>query len=98
LVGTGVLGVTALAIFVLISLRRAFIQASMPQGRIVPLLILMTIVVRSFTGDTFESGGLYCLITLVFVMGLRDKSFVKKGTSTPEEDVYASDPIPLGVG
>lgn len=77
LVGTGVLGVAALAIFILMSLRRAFLTAGRLQGRIVPLLILLAVAVRSFTGDTFESGGLYCLVTLVFVMGLRDQSFVK---------------------
>jgi hypothetical protein len=97
LVGTGVLGVGALAIFILMALRRAFMLALTPQGRVVPILILMTIVVRSFTGDTFESGGLYCLITLVFVMGLRDNWFAKK-TKVPKEDLYASDPLPVAIG
>jgi O-antigen ligase len=84
LVGTGVLGVAALMIFILMSLRRAFLLALRPGGRIVPLLILLPLAVRSLTGDTFESGGLYCLITLVFVMGLRDNWFFRKKKSVRE--------------
>jgi O-antigen ligase len=88
LVGTGVLGVAALVVFLLMSLRRAFLEGRRPSGRIVPLLILMSLAVRSLTGDTFESGGLYCLMTLVFVMGLRDNEFTRRrgpvGTLNPQ--------------
>jgi O-antigen ligase len=92
LVGTGVLGVAALLIFILMSLRRAFLLAMRPAGRIVPVLILAAMTVRSISGDTFESGGLYCLITLVFVMGLRDKWFGSKRVDGAEMSMPIPEP------
>jgi O-antigen ligase len=97
LVGTGVLGVAALALFLLISMRRAFLIALRPQGRIVPFLILMSLAVRGFTGDTFESGGLYCLITLVFVMGLRDNLFGRRRVVADKVTPVLSEPVPSSV-
>jgi O-antigen ligase len=96
LVGTGVLGVAALAAFLIVSMWRAFVLAIRPHARIVPLLALMTLAVRSFTGDTFESGGLYCLITLVFVMGLRDNLYSRTWVPTPEETEPAPKPVEAG--
>jgi O-antigen ligase len=96
LVGTGVLGVAALAAFLIVSMWRAFVLAIRPHARIVPLLALMTLAVRSFTGDTFESGGLYCLITLVFVMGLRDNLYSRTWVPTPEETEPAHKPVEAG--
>jgi O-Antigen ligase len=96
LVGTGVLGVAALAVFLFISLRRAFLLAWRAHGRIVPLLALTTIAVRSVTGDTFESGGLYCLITLVFVMGLRDVWFEKVKQEESEIPLHTREPVSAG--
>ncbi|MEA2508111.1 MAG: exopolysaccharide production protein ExoQ [Actinomycetota bacterium] len=97
LVGTGVLGTAALAIFLMITMRRAFLTALRPYGRIVPLLALSTLAVRSFTGDTFESGGLYCLLTLVFVMGLRDQYFVRPRASTRISSSGHAERVPVGV-
>ncbi|MDP9233759.1 MAG: O-antigen ligase family protein [Actinomycetota bacterium] len=96
LVGTGVLGVAALAAFLMVSMWRAFVLAIRPHARIVPLLALMTLAVRSFTGDTFESGGLYCLITLIFVMGLRDNLFTRTWVPTPEEIDHVPEPVEAG--
>jgi hypothetical protein len=96
LVGTGVLGLAALAAFLMVSMWRAFTLAIRPHARIVPLLALMTLAVRSFTGDTFESGGLYCLITLIFVMGLRDNFFARTWVPTPEEIEHAPGAVEAG--
>jgi O-antigen ligase len=98
LVGTGVLGVAALAVFLLMSLRRAFLLAWWPHGRIVPMLTLLALAVRGLTGDTFESGGLYCLITLVYVMGLRDKSFVRKRPPDLSEPISPPDEALASIG
>jgi hypothetical protein len=97
LVGTGVLGITALAFFLMITMRRAFLSALRPYGRIVPLLALSTLAVRSFTGDTFESGGIYCLLTLVFVMGLRDDYFVRPKSVRRVSSSERAERVPVGV-
>ena len=97
LVGTGILGVAALACFLMVTMWRAFWLATWPNARIVPLLVLMTLAIRSFTGDTFESGGLYCLITLIFVIGLRDNLFIrKKREPMPEEVIPDFEPVEVG--
>ena len=72
LVGTGLVGVTALALSFLIawgrSLRRAFDGAS----RIVPAILLTVLLLRTLTGGTIQGGGDLLLLFLTLALGLRD--------------------------
>jgi O-antigen ligase len=55
LVGTGLLGLALLAAALAISLHRAITLALDHRGSILPLLLIVVMLVRSFTGNTFES-------------------------------------------
>jgi O-antigen ligase len=55
LVGTGLVGLALLAAAAAVSLRRALALALDPRGSILPLLLLVVMLVRSATGNTFES-------------------------------------------
>jgi O-antigen ligase len=55
LVGTGLIGLALLAAAAAVSLRRALTLALDPLGSILPLLLLVVMLVRSATGNTFES-------------------------------------------
>jgi O-antigen ligase len=72
LVGTGVVGVALLAASYLVVLRRAFRSAVAPTGRVVPLVVLIVIAIRSVTGTTFEASGRSLLTLLVFALVLND--------------------------
>ncbi len=72
LVGTGIIGVSLLAAFVLVLLARAFKAALRRDGRIVPLLILSIVLVRSATGSSFEASGSGALLTLALALYFRD--------------------------
>jgi O-antigen ligase len=64
LVGTGLVGVCLLAASFLICLVRAFAEALRPAGRIVPLVLLAVVLVRSITGQRSRSPGarrFFCL-------------------------------------
>jgi O-antigen ligase len=54
LVGTGLLGLSLVALALLMTLRRAVRVALRDRAELVPLLVLVVIMVRSFTGSTFE--------------------------------------------
>jgi len=72
LVGTGVVGVTFLAASFLVLLRRAIRCALAPTGRVVPLVVLTVLAIRSVTGTTFEASGRSLLIFLAFALILDD--------------------------
>jgi O-antigen ligase len=55
LVGTGLVGLALLAAAAAVSLRRALTLALDPRGAILPLLLVVVMLVRSVTGNTFES-------------------------------------------
>jgi O-antigen ligase len=55
LVGTGLVGLALLAAAAAVSLRRALTLALDHRGSILPLLLLVVMLVRSVTGNTFES-------------------------------------------
>jgi O-antigen ligase len=71
LLGTGLIGITLLMASFLILFARAAREAFSAQGRIVPLLLLVVLSVRSLTGSTFEQmgGG---LLFLVLALSFRD--------------------------
>jgi O-antigen ligase len=73
LVGTGVIGVALLAGSFLISSVRALKEATRSNGRIVPLVLLSIIAVRSITGSTFEVAGSASLVFITIALILRDK-------------------------
>jgi len=72
LVGTGLIGIGFLGLFFLILLRRALKVALRRDGRIVPLLLLAILLIRSITGSTFEASGAGALLPLVLAMHFRD--------------------------
>jgi O-antigen ligase len=74
LVGTGVVGVSLLAAALLLTYRRALAMA-LRGGRLVPVLLLTVLMVRSFTGGSIEQGGDTSLLFLTLAWGLRDAYF-----------------------
>jgi O-antigen ligase len=91
LVGTGVIGITFLAASFLVLLRRAIRCALAPAGRIVPLVVLTVVAIRSVTGTTFEASGQSLLIFLVFAVILDDShTWVRSRAATPA----SSSPVP----
>ena len=77
LVGTGLVGVCLLAASFLICLVRAFAEALRPAGRIVPLVLLAVVLVRSITGPTFEVAGGTSLLLLTIALLLRDPAPIR---------------------
>ena len=55
LVGTGLIGLGLLLASAAVSVRRALTLALTPGGAVLPLLLLTVMLVRSVTGNTFES-------------------------------------------
>jgi O-Antigen ligase len=55
LVGTGLIGLGLLLAAAAVSVRRALTLALSPGGAVLPLLLLTVMLVRSVTGNTFES-------------------------------------------
>jgi hypothetical protein len=74
LVGTGLVGVAFLASSVLVTGSRAFFATKRPGGRVVPLLLVVILLVRSVTGPTFEVAGGDSLMLMALMLLLRDPS------------------------
>ena len=73
LVGTGLVGLALLAAAAAVSLRRALTLALDHRGSILPLLLLLVMLVRSVTGNTFESfQGLETMTFLWLALSLGD--------------------------
>jgi O-antigen ligase len=70
LVGTGVVGVGLLAMYVLSLGTRALARARGPDGDVAPFLLLVVVLVRSATGKTFEALGFECLLMLSLALAL----------------------------
>jgi hypothetical protein len=64
LVGTGIVGLTLLAVTLAMMFKRAIREATRRRGWKVPLALLLVIFVRSLTGIAFESLGYFCLVFL----------------------------------
>jgi O-antigen ligase len=71
LVGTGVVGITLLALAYLITFKRAVVAAIRDKTTIIPLLLLLVLAVRSITGSSFESFQEELLIFLWVALSLR---------------------------
>ncbi|HKQ01820.1 MAG TPA: O-antigen ligase family protein [Actinomycetes bacterium] len=73
LVGTGLIGLGLLLASVAVSVRRAVTLALSPGGAVLPLLLLTVMLVRSVTGNTFESfQGLETVTFLWLALSLGD--------------------------
>jgi O-antigen ligase len=70
LVGTGVVGTVLIASCVILVGWRAF-RLAMSGGRLVPLLVVGTLIVRSATGTSFEAFSLESMLFLTMAMALR---------------------------
>ncbi len=73
LVGTGLVGVTMLALSLLFAFGRALVRAFDGGGRVVPAVILTILLVRTFTGGGIDGGGDTQLLYLTLLFGLRDE-------------------------
>jgi O-antigen ligase len=82
LVGTGIVGVALLAGSVLVTGTRAFREAIRRGGRVVPLLLITILLVRSITGPTFEVAGSASIMLVALMLLLRDTSSFSKDVST----------------
>jgi O-antigen ligase len=71
LVGTGLLGLSLLALAYLVSVKRSFIEA-LRGGNLIPSMVLVTVGVRTITGDTFESFSVFAVLFLLVALLLRD--------------------------
>jgi O-antigen ligase len=85
LVGTGIIGVSLLAASFLICLGRALIESRRPGGRIVPIVLLSILLVRSITGPTFEVAGGASLLLLTIALLLRDPAATRSRDVRPNE-------------
>ena len=72
LVGTGVVGLSALVLSLLMALARSLRRAFGGASRIVPAVLLTALLVRSLTGGTIQGGGDVLLLFLALAIGLRD--------------------------
>ena len=72
LVGTGLVGISLLAAFLLILWKRSVMEAVRHGGRLVPVLVVAIFTVRTLTGTTFEASGNDTLLILTLAMSLRD--------------------------
>jgi len=79
LVGTGIIGIAFLAAATLTVARRAFAEASHRGGRLVPIVMVVTLLIRSLTGSTFEVFGAPYLLMLVLGVWLPNRSLVEAG-------------------
>jgi O-antigen ligase len=73
LVGTGLVGLAFLGSAFLVLMWRTLREALSPGGRVVPLVVMTVIAVRSFTGTTFEASGRSLVLVLAFAYALRDR-------------------------
>jgi O-antigen ligase len=80
LVGTGVLGTILIASCVILVAWRAF-GLAFHGGRLVPLLVVGTLIVRSATGTSFEAFSLESMLFLTMAMAVR-----KRQPYEPPED------------
>jgi hypothetical protein len=82
LVGTGVIGLTLLVASFLVLFARAAKEAVNRRGRIVPVLLLILIAVRSFTGTTIEQmgGG---ILFMILALSFRDDTVDLASTDRP---------------
>jgi O-antigen ligase len=72
LVGTGLIGLSLLAVSFLLTSVRALKEAARPGGLVVPLILLTILAVRSITGTTFEIAGNGSLLLMTIALLLRD--------------------------
>ena len=72
LVGTGLVGTVLLAASALALLYRGLLEALRRNGRVVPAVLAVSLIVRSFTGSSVESLGIGVLLLMVLALGLAD--------------------------
>jgi O-antigen ligase len=96
LVGTGIVGAGLLAGALLITLRRALGEALKPGGRLVPLLLLTMITVRSVTGTTFEVFDPVAILFLAIALSLPDRAHehaLRAGYALPSGKLSITRPL-----
>jgi O-antigen ligase len=84
LVGTGVVGTALLAAALLLLLYRGVADALGRNGRVVPAVLAVSLIVRSFTGSSVESLGIGVLLLVVLALGLAPEPRKQRVLVPPE--------------
>ena len=97
LVGTGIVGITLLAATVALCLYRGYLLAAR-GGRLVPIMVLTVLAVRSITGSSFETFGMESMLFLAMLMAVRaPQPFHAPVPDIVPRDPYADLPAPGGL-
>ena len=70
LVGTGLVGTILLAAALVLLLYRGVADALRRNGRVVPAVLAVSLIARSFTGSSVESLGIGVFLLVVFALAL----------------------------
>jgi len=91
LVGTGVVGTALLAASLLVLLQRA-LSVALRDGRVIPVVLVVAMLVRSTTGSSVESLGLGALLLLVLALDTQaePEATVAEPEATVAEPKWAS--------
>ena len=84
LVGTGLVGTGLLAATLVLLLYRGIGDALRRNGRVVPAIRAVLLIVRSFTGSSVESLGIGVLLLVVLALGLAPERRRQRVTVPPE--------------
>src|ERR671922_590948 len=84
LVGTGLVGTALLAAALLLLLYRGVVDALRRNGRVVPAVLAVSLIVRSFTGSSVESLGIGVLLLVVFALALAPERRTQRVIVPPE--------------
>jgi O-antigen ligase len=84
LVGTGLIGTALLAAALVLLLYRGVADAIRRNGRVVPAVLAVSLIVRSFTGSSVESLGIGVLLLVVFALALAPERRTQRVIVPPE--------------
>jgi O-antigen ligase len=84
LVGTGLVGTILLAAALVLFLYRGVADALRRNGRVVPAVLAVSLIVRSFTGSSVESLGIGVLLLVVFTLALAPEPRRQRVLGPPE--------------
>ena len=93
LVGTGLAGTALLAAAMLLLLYRSLQEALRRDGRVVPVLLATSLIVRSLTGSSVESLGIGALLLVVLALGLAPERSRQRVPASPR---HSAPPVRLG--
>jgi O-antigen ligase len=87
LVGTGLVGASLILAAFLITFRRSWAEARSPIGSLIPALLIMVVLVRSLTANTFESFGFEALLFMSVCVWMTDDRVARRAAG---ESIHAA--------